>query len=193
MSCSKQCLSSCRVTITLCLSACRSFAWKQNENLSYLRQHHEMAAAAAVTVTHAAVGVAVSAIVWMSCYWIASQRCSFCRSDLLGHSNFPSWRLGASLVWRYRQQIGGQSTKIPCACHLKNTVRLSASLTVPKLFEVQTVHIGTLVSGCVSRTVMLRSGSAAGCRRRLSNVADPCARRIGVAAGFCIEGEMCLL
>jgi len=48
------------------------------------------AAAAAVTVTHAAVGVAVSAIAWMSCRWIASQRCSFCRSALLGQSNFPS-------------------------------------------------------------------------------------------------------
>jgi hypothetical protein len=64
-----------------------------------------------------------------------------------------------SLVWRYRQQIGGQSTQIPCACHPKNAVRLSASLTVPKLFKVHTVHIGTLVSRCVSRTVMFRSGS----------------------------------
>lgn len=34
VSSSKQCLSSYRVTITLCLSVCRSFAWKQNENLS---------------------------------------------------------------------------------------------------------------------------------------------------------------
>lgn len=73
----------------MCLSVCRSFAWKQNENLSYLRQYHEMAAAAA-TLTHAAVGVAVSATVWVSCRWIGSQRCSFRRSALLGQSNFPS-------------------------------------------------------------------------------------------------------
>jgi hypothetical protein len=78
---------------------------------------------------------------------------------------------------------------MPCACHLKNAVRLSASLTVPTLFKVHTVHVGTLVSGCVSRTVMFRSGSK-GRRRRLSNVADPCARRIAVGAGFCLVGEM---
>jgi hypothetical protein len=90
-------------------------------------------------------------------------------------------------MWQYRQLIGGQSTQIPCAFHLKNAVSLSASLTVPKLFKVHTVHIGTLVSGCVSRT-NVSEWFAEGRRRRLSNVADPCARRIAVVAGFCIVG-----
>lgn len=55
------------------------------------------------------------------------------------------------------------------------------------------MHIGTLVSVSVSRTVMFQNGSAEGRRWRLSNVADPCTRRIAVAAGFCVVGEICLL
>jgi hypothetical protein len=82
---------------------------------------------------------------------------------------------------------------IPCTCQLTNAVRLSTSLTVPKLFKVHTVHSDTVLSGRAPSTVICRSGLAEGLRRRLSNVADPFARRIAVAAGFCNEGEMCLL
>jgi hypothetical protein len=74
----------------------------------------------------------------------------------------------------------------------QDAVRLSASLTVPNLFKVHTVHIGTLESGCL-KDCNVSEWIAEGRRRGLSNVADPCARLIAVAVEFCIVGEMCLL
>lgn len=93
--CSKLCLSSYSVTITLCLSVCRSFAWKQNGNLSYLRQNHEMAAAASSS-SHC-----------NSC-------CSWCGCECHCLDVLPLDRLAALLVLAIQTFPSGGLERVPC-------------------------------------------------------------------------------